>query len=225
MNTTKDIVDEVKEDIHNERIITLIRNYGKHILVAIITFILAFSIYVYINNQNINKQKKYAEEYQSIFLTSSPSLKEEKSIEKYIKKTNGTIFEYLASFQYAKLLADDKQQNKALDMLLNLSEKNLFPEMSNLALVQASEIIIQTKTTSHRNKVIMQLSSKIDKNDKKIPHFYIMQIMLIQLLIDDGNLKSAKEAFKKMDNYDMLPPNIRLLQDMLSNIIFTKKHD
>ncbi len=225
MKNTTDIIDEVKQDISNERTMNIIRNYGKHIITAIVVFIVAFSIYMYMGNRVIDKQKALAEEYQAIFLNSPPSIEKQTTIENYIKKTEDNIFEYLATFQYAHILSKNNQATQSIEILLALAEKNKFAEMSNLALVQASEIIIEKSATGHRDKTISLLSSRIEDNNSKTPHFYIMQIILAQLLIDKGELKAAKELLKKMDNGTPLPPNIKLLRNMLSNTIFTKKHE
>lgn len=225
MKNTTDIIDEVKQDITNERTMRIIRNYGKHIITAIVIFIVAFSIYIYMGDRVVDKQKALAEEYQNIFLNSPPSIEKQTVIENYIKKTEDNIFEYLATFQYAHMLAKNNQATKSIEMLLALAVKNKFVEMSNLALVQASEIIIEQSAANHRDKTIALLSSKIEDNNSKTPHFYIMQIMLAQLLIDKGELKAAQALLKKMDNSNMLPPNIKLLRNMLSNTIFTKNHE
>ena len=93
MNNTTDIINEVKQDISSERTINFIRNYGKHIIAVIMIFIMSFSIYIYMNDKSIDKQKALAEEYQNIFLNTHPSIEKHVAIEKYIKKTKNNIFE------------------------------------------------------------------------------------------------------------------------------------
>lgn len=225
MKKTTDIIDEVKQDISSERTINIIRNYGKHIVATIALFIIAFSIYIHFNDRAVDKQKDLAEEYQAIFLNSSPTMAQKETIEKFIKKTDNNIFEYLATFQYANILAKNNQSNKAAELLLSLSEKKKFTEMSNLALVHASEIIITKSSAGYRDKAISLLSSRVGGNNDKTPHFYIMQIMLAQLMIEKDELKSAQEILKQMNNNATLPQNIKLLKNMLSNTIFTKKHE
>jgi hypothetical protein len=220
MENSTDLIKEIQQDITQEKIIKLLLKYGKHIIVTIVLFLLAFSIYTYFKDQNIRKQKLFAEEYQSIFLNNPISLKQAPQIEDYIAKTNSTIFEYLATFYYSKLLAANNNVNQSLEMLLSLSKKNTFPEISNLSLLLASEIAIEKHDTLHRSQLISALSTKLKTNDKAIPHFYIMQIMLINLLLEDEKQEEAKEAIKKIETN--VPSNISLLRNMLSNTIFTK---
>lgn len=220
MNTAKDLITEVQKDITQEKIMSFLINYGKYIITLILMFLLGFSVYIYLHNESINKQKLYAEEYQNIFVNTRVSLNKQNLIEQYISKTKSTVFEYLATLHYAKLLAENNQVDKSTELLLALSEKKLFPEMANLSLVLASEISITKQAKNYRNLIIKALTKKIEKNDKGVPHFYIMQIMLISLMIEDGQLENAKNLIKTMD--DNVPPNISLLRNTLSNTIFTK---
>jgi len=220
MNTAKDLITEVQKDISHEKIMNFLINYGKYIVTSILLFLLGFSIYIYLHNESVNKQKSYAEEYQNIFISNSITLNKEHVIENYITKTKSTIFEYLATLHYSKLLAENNQVNKSIELLLPLSEKKQFPEIANLSLVLASEISITKQAKNYREPIIKAMTKKIAKNDKSIPHFYIMQIMLISLMIEEGQLDNAKNLLKTMD--DNAPPNISLLRNTLSNTIFTK---
>ncbi len=220
MNTAKDLISEVQKDISHERIMNFLINYGKYIVTFILLFLLGFSIYIYFHNESINKQKSYAEEYQNLFINKPITLNKEHVIESYIKKTKSTVFEYLATLHYSKLLAENNQVNKSIELLLPLSDKKQFPEMSNLSLVLASEISITKPAKNYRETIIKAITKKIAKNDKSVPHFYIMQIMLISLMIEEGQLDNAKNLLKTMD--ENVPPNITLLRNTLSNTIFTK---
>ena len=209
-----DIFEEAKHELQQEKLHLIIRRHYKGVIAFIALVLIAIFLYVYLKEKNIKKQEKLSEEYYTLFIAKGKIGKIKESDFGKLAAFETSIYLKFAKLQYVNSLVQIKEYNKALQLLFNTIETSKKEsEISNLAKIKAAEIVMKYKVETYNDKVLDILRKATRKSDA--PYFYVLKLLLGQLLIESGKQEEARGGLKDMSKDNQTPSNIKFLSNAI----------
>lgn len=185
----KDIIDEVKEDLHNEAFSNIVKKYGRHVVFFIVMAISVTSVFMYIKHRNYEQQERLSK----IFL---PFYKNpQKEIPAELKDADKNIYSDLAYLESANMLKNKKNYKAALEKLYVLVKTTKYIEIKNLAKIHAAFIVLDNKMIDESKKIL----KNHEIANSKEPFSEVFNWSLAQLHIMNNDIESAKNILKSLD--------------------------
>lgn len=217
----KDIIDEIKEDLDQERLMKFAKKYGKYFLSAALILIASSAIYVYVNHRYTKTQENLSSEYYKLFESEKPAAQNSDSYSQINKliKNQKSIYAKLAAFKHADDLIAEKKYDETIKLLSDIANDPKYEQISNIATIKMAEIVVKYKLNNHREKAIHFLKENIEKNE---PFSDVSHLLLAQLLIEDNKKDEAIAVLQKLNNNDKAPENIKFFTNALLSSIQLK---
>jgi len=209
-----DIFKEAKHDLQQEKLHLAIRKYYKGAIGIIVIILVSTSLYVYLKEKNFRRQERLSEEYYNLFLSENKlgEIKESDFGKLTTFKKSG--YSNFARIEYVKLLISSKEYVRATQLLLGIIENSKEKlEISNLAKIKVAELVMKHKLKSYNKKTLDILRQALKK--REVPYFYMIKLLLGQLLIEEGKQEEALIVFKELSNDDEAPKNIKFFSNAI----------
>jgi predicted negative regulator of RcsB-dependent stress response len=210
-----DIFKEAKHDLQQEKLHLAIRKYYKGAIALITIILLSTSLYVYVRETNIRENEELSEEYYNLFISENKISTIKESDFGKLTTFKKSIYSKFAKMQYVNYLIQAKKHGKAIQLLFYLIEYSKDqPEISNLAKIKVAELVMKHNITSYNTKVLDILQKAISK-ENTVPYFYMIKLLLGQLLIEDGKQEKALGILKDLGTDDKAPKNLRFFSNAI----------
>ena len=207
----KDIIDEVKEDLHQEAFSTLVVKYGQYVLIFGAIIILTTSIFMYLNHRNITIQEKLSKIYYNF--QSKPGSTE---IPAELIKSKNNIYLDLASLDVAMALRDKKDYQAALNTLHQLINTTKHLEIKNLAGIHAIFIALKNNLVTENQKLFDTIKTNVKIN---APFGTILHWSVAELELAQNHPEIAAKLLEKIKD---TTHGVKLLYDITQNSIISK---
>ncbi len=209
-----EILDEIKEDLKDEKYAQLWEKYGSYVIAAVLGIIVATSGSVWWKSHSLAKYEAAGSTIYEIIMTDEKLMDFKKAINKYSSVIEKDSPEYsaIAGLRKAAISIKDGKAEDALKVYIQVTENSNAPiEMRELA------SLLYIYNSKNANEDVDKQLEEVSKNDS-IFKYSALEILAVNK-ISEGNKKAAKEALELIINDSKAPLNIvERSREMLSII-------
>lgn len=199
-----DLIDEIKEDLHRERLGNLWEQYGKWLLALAVAIVLATAGVTWWTGRMHDQQEALGKQYyDAMELLRQGKKKEASTLFEAIIKADTTAYPTLAAFKEAETLLDAGKTDEALAQYKSVAEATkTSPYLRDLAALLA----INLEIASHKadSKTIEAELATLSRPDG-VWHFSAQELQASYAL-EQGNTAKALELYTTLSR-DLMTPH------------------
>lgn len=206
-----DIIQEVTEDIKEEKFLYVIKNFTKIFVVISLVILLITSIVVYNNFKYEQKQLAFSKDYFRIINANVAGYSD-----LYTKITSGNSESYapMSVISYSKILISQKKYNDAFNLLVDLYNN----KENELVFRNISRVLIMS-TIINNNLQDFQVYNKLGDTSISEPFYDLIKLLYAQILLIKNQDLEAKNILVEFVKSPGAFDNISSLANiLLSNI-------
>jgi hypothetical protein len=214
-----DLIDEIREEIKEERYARLWGKYGNFVIGAAIGIILLTAIVVFISSQRHTTRSEAGSEYYAI----SSNLKQQnrsdmlESLES-MYKGNKTHFAALAGLKRANVLIEENKKDDAIALYKSMSENNTLPlELKSLAALTYVSYVIDGDVNNIDEKELNKILDSLIEDTS--PWKYSAQELKGMLALRLGDVEEATSTFQLLSDDFSAPASLRKRAKLLADSI------
>jgi len=218
-----DLLEEIKEDIKQEKLEKLWQDTGSYIIGAIVAAILTTAGYVFYKNYNIGKYEKFGTELYSAYMSESQQ-KVDQSIKGYesVSKNSDPNISAIASMRKANLLVSEGESDKATEIYKDISDDAKNPvEIRDLAEILYLHNAIQYS----ENKDVSLINRLEEMASTSGPFQYTAKEMLAFVLFKNREYNEAKVHFTELSKELLVPNRMKDRANEMIDAINLKSND
>lgn len=207
------LFQEINDELKNEKIHKFWKKYGviaMIILVAALTFVVSFES---IKAWQMKKAATWTDAYTYAFnLQTQGKYDESLAIFEDIEKSNNGIYKDLAKMQIINIWIEQGKTNEAISAMEDVAKDKSFNEnLRDAAIIKLASYKMDNAPAAEIDDLLNPL---IAENSSWSDMALEMKAMV---LIRDGNIEAAKEAYNELLGRDKLDDGLKVrIQDMLS---------
>ncbi|MDA0781576.1 MAG: hypothetical protein PQ612_04285 [Rickettsiales bacterium] len=218
-----DLIDEIKEDIKQERLTKLWQDTGTYIIGGIILTIAVTAGNVFYKSYKKSKYENLGTELYSAYVKESIN-EPDKSIDAYdnIAKNSDTNISAIADIRKAALLDKAGKNDLAIQLYKDISENNSYPiEFRELA-----EILYLRNAIEFSEQNDISLINRLEDISKSNgPFRYSAKEMLAFALYESLQYNDAKKLFTELSEEEATPATMRSRANEMVNAINIESED
>ncbi len=218
-----DLIEEIKEDIKQEKLEKLWQDTGNYIIGGIILTVLITAGNVFYKSYTKTKYETLGTKLYSAFINESMS-DSSKSIDEYenISAESDANISAVADMRKAALLDKKGQHDLATQLYKDISENHEYP----LEFTELAEILYLKNAIDFSKKNDVSLINRLEDISKSNgPFKYSAKEMLAFILYDNLELKDAKKLFIELSEAETTPSRMRGRAREMVNAINIKSED
>jgi hypothetical protein len=216
-----EFLEEVEKDIRQEKLLNLWKQYGKHVIAAVIGVIVLIVVYNLWGQYDQNKRIQMAEKMISAQeLIAKGETEKAKAILNSLSGS-GSTYQQLGLFQKAGLLVQEgsaENIKEAVSLYNELSANTkvdpLWRDLATLLSVMISMDLPDRKAEELLNKLNTL-------TDDKNPWRYLAKEMKAVLLYQKGDAAQSMELFARLVQDNQTPPGISMRSRLMVQIVST----
>jgi hypothetical protein len=202
-----DLIEEIKEDIKQEKLEKFWKDTGNYIIGGIVLIIAATAGNVAYKSYVTNKYESLGTKLYSAYNSESANNKE-KAITGYdsIAKNSDSSISAIANMRQASLLAEEGKKNDATQIYKDISDNRKNP----IEIRQLAEILYLKNAIKFTEKKDISLINRLEDISKSEgPFKHSAKEMLAFILYDNMEYVEAKQLFKELSEEEFTPSRMR----------------
>lgn len=202
-----DIIDEIKEDLHHERLAKLWKQFGAWIIGAALLIVAGTAGNVWWQGHKAKQQEELSNTYFSaIELLQKDKTEDAVKLLEELRNTDSKAYPALAGFTQASNLIQEKKYREAAAVYESIADNDKVDEtLQDLALLQLVNLEIKYKLAADS---VIELRLADLTQPQNAWHFSASELQASYAL-GQGNEAKALEIFKSLEEDPLAPENIR----------------
>jgi hypothetical protein len=211
--TQYDILNDIKADLHKERLQRFFHKYWKHLLAISGAIVVGVAVYAFMNFYRVQDQEKISTSYFRLNDSKSDATKYKLALEEFINSTKASsAYVDIAKLELSEVLKHAKEYDKAALTLQDLIASSKRPHITNIATVRLAELVLNHNLGQHRLKAIQLLDAKCSTP------CHTRKLMLAQLFLASNDSGKAKDVLTELLNDSSTPEEIRFVSKLLLEV-------